>query len=194
MGIVRNTLGFFGISTPNRNSSDEGVTAAPQIQRIEPLKTEMTWTGEMRSPKKLNKKAVRNLLVVGVVLGAFAIAIQEFLFVITIALCVFVYYLLIKRQTSAISYELSNYGLRVNGVLYDWPRLRHFFESEEPNTICVDAKTVIPGRIYLYFDTPVQAQAVEFLSNYLAKLEKPPKTFIDNFLDSLFDKIDFQKQ
>lgn len=169
-----------------RPSSSDGSS------KKEPFSVLFEWTQKVPASKKFDKKAIRNLIVISVVLGAFAIAVQEFLLVLTISLMLFVYYLLTKRNQEEIFFQVTNYGIKVDQRLYEWHELNRFFVSPE-GFICIDTKILLPSRLYIYTLPTNHQEVISILENYVMKLEVIPTTFVDGIIASIQDKVDFNQ-
>ena len=189
---------FLGITNIKKEKPRATVAQTQTVSTTESLGEKITlyaWEAISRPQKTLDKKMVKTLIIIAVVISMIFILMQEFLLVVLIASIVFMSYIIRATPAENLKYELNTHGVSYAGILYYWYDLsRFFFKSTAGSEIlCVDTKSGIPGRLYLTLNPGDREKVKEIAQKYINFLEVEPKTFVDKAYDSALDKISFEK-
>ncbi len=143
--------------------------------------------------KEMNKKLVRTLTIIGVVVALLLVIMQEFLMIVVIASLIFFVQAVTRFNPEKIKFELSNHGLMYNDTMYYWQQLKHFFftTTNGVEVLAVDTYAVLPGRVFIPFSPEDKVKINGILKDHLHFLEVAPHTAFDTAYTKVMDKFDF---
>src|SRR3989344_6932713 len=96
--------------------------------RLGPKDIYMAWQAAGRPVQQFgSQKMTRSFAVIGVVIALFLVILQEYFLILVVASLIFVSQVLAKTPPETTSYEISSYGITIDGVVYYWHDLRRFF-------------------------------------------------------------------
>lgn len=196
---------FIGLThTKELQSQAEQQQKIPTPQELTEKQILMEWDSLARPEhRQVNKKFMRTLIIIAVVLGLLLIIMQEFFLIIMIASLIFVSNILSKVSVSKVRVELSTHGLSYDGRLYYWYELKHFFFMGESGigtggsadagvgTLAVDIRERLPARLFISYNPGDKQKIKDILVKHVEFLEKEPKTFLDKTYESVIDKFSF---
>jgi hypothetical protein len=161
--------------------------------RLGPKQVYMAWQAAGRPAQQFgSKKMTRSFGIIGVVVALFLVILQEYFLILVVASLVFVSQVLAKTPPENTSYELSSYGITIDGQVYYWHELRRFFffnHADGHSGIMVDLVAGFPTRLFLMLDSAQHPAAKEILSQHLQYLESEPETILDRTYKSVTDKF-----
>jgi hypothetical protein len=139
----------------------------------------------------VNKRFMRAITIIGVFVGLLLLAMQEFFVILVIGSVIFVTQALMKMPPENIKYELSSFGVSINGKLYYWDQLRsYFFMQREGREIAAVNTTIgIPGRLFVDFEPKDRDTVRGVFNKYLHFMEEEPKTFFDTTYDKIVKRF-----
>ena len=189
---------FLGITNIKKEKPRVTVVQTQSVSPTESLGEKITlyaWEAISRPQKTLDKKMVKTLIIIAVVISMIFILMQEFLLVVLIASIIFISYIIRATPAENLKYELNTHGVSYAGTLYYWYDLSRFFfkNTAGAEVLCIDTKSGIPGRLYLTIIAGDREKIREIIKKYLNFLEVEPKTFVDKAYGSVLDKISFEK-
>lgn len=184
---------FLGIKTPK---DELGPPKAPDFSReqLGEKRVFLRWEAMNRAEKRgLSKKFIRAFTIIGIFVGLLLIAMQEFFVILVIGSMIFVTQALMRVPPEKVVYELSSFGISIDGRLYYWDQLRRYFFiiRDESNVVAVDTVLGVPGRIFLNFEAKDKETIKEVLNRYLHYLEEEPKTFFDDAYSKIVKRFSF---
>lgn len=160
--------------------------------RLGPKAVYMAWQAAGRPAQQFgSKKMTRSFAVIGVVIALFLVILQEYFLILVVASLIFVSQVLAKTPAESADYELSSYGITIDGVVYYWQDLRRFFffNREDHSGIAVDLVSGFPSRLFLTLDPTQHEAAKQIMIQHLQFLEAEPETILDRTYKSVTDKF-----
>ncbi len=199
---LRDVTNMLGIPLPkssNQTPPTQPATEATQpMQPInETIKREVIYSWEAISRPVyagLNPKMSRTLIVIGIVVSLFLVAMQQFFLIIGILSLVFVSYMLMQVPGETLKYEISNVDVKYGEHSYKWHELLRFFflENSDVDVVAIDVKEGLPSRLYLTLLPGDREKVQNLLNEHLTYLESEPKTFADRAYESVVGKLNLK--
>lgn len=153
-----------------------------------PKEVYFSWAAEGRSISQSgNQKLTRSIMVIGGVIALFLVILQEYFLILVIASAIFVSSVLSKTPPEQAHYEISSYGVTVDGVLYTWTQLKKFFFTFQGgvNILAIDTVALLPSRLFLTLGAQDQAKVKALLEQHIPFVGEPPKDVLDKTLESV---------
>jgi hypothetical protein len=160
--------------------------------RLGPKEVYYTWEALSRpSQKFFNPKLMRTFAIIGVVVALFLIILQEYFLILLVVSMLFVAQTLAKTPPSMVKYELTSYGIEIEGDIYYWHNMRRFFvyEDDGQRHVAVDLLSGFPTRLFLTINPQDEAKVKEVLASKLQFLAAQPETLLDKTYKSVASKF-----
>ena len=155
----------------------------------------MTWEALARSPKKeTSLKLSRSLTMTGIVIGLLLVVMQEFIPLLFIVSIIFVNSALAKVPPEKTRYEISNYGITLEEVMYHWKDLVNFYfdTSEGLDVLSVNTRLGFPGRLFITLQKGDKEKIQKYLEERIDFMSGPPQTIFDRGYQKVLGRFDLE--
>lgn len=190
---INDLTNFLGVTDTKRTDPVPSAQPVFDLEKVGSKQTLYEWDAPSRVVKTVNKKMIKNLVIIAVVISLLFIAMQEFLLVIAIVSLAFVSYILSATPSETVHNVITSHGVEYGGRFYYWNELKHYFFSERQGTsiLCVDAKEGLPARIYMTLRPGDKDPLHKIVGSYLPYLQEEPRSAVDRMYYSVIDKLNF---
>lgn len=172
-------------------STNEDTVKSFDPDKLGPKEVYIKWKAPSRlTAKSVDQKFSRTLIIFGVFVGFLLAFMGEYPLIFLIASLIFVNYALKKSSPDSVNHEINSHGFSYAGQLYYWHQLRHF-GFQDGSLMFIDTYNLVPSRLFVIIDPDDKSKIKGYLEKHLQYLENVPKSSIDNFFDSIIDKIKF---
>lgn len=154
--------------------SPEQSRIAPGLYKPIPEQELFAWEAPSRPFKKRNRKFFVNITVIAALLSMIFVFIGQILPVAVVFSVVFLVYILSVIPPQMVEVKITNYGIRVEDVLYYWEEMGNFWLEEKygQNMLFIEIGR-FPGRLSLMLGETSPELITELLSEVL--LNKRPE-------------------
>ncbi|MFA6981542.1 MAG: DUF5673 domain-containing protein [Patescibacteria group bacterium] len=193
---VTDVTNFLGVTNTKELEPELPVKPGFDLEKEGERKILHKWTAPGRANKRnISPKSLRSLMIIFSVVALLLVIMQEFFLILAIASLIFISYILSATPPENINFEISNHGVDYNGQFYSWGDLKQFYFSKDGNTetLNVDVKSGLPGRLFLTIKDGDKEKLQEIFSRYLPFLEEAPRSVLDKAYDSVVGKFDLEK-
>src|SRR3989344_3628339 len=149
----------------------------------------ITWNALSRPFKKYSKEFYVTIISAGALFGLILFMIDCILPVFLLVAVFFLFYVLNNTQPEMLTYEITNFGIKVSGSLTPWSRFgRFWFIKRFDSELLVVEVANIAGRMEIVIDKPKSAEIKKVLEEYLVFEESSPSAF-DKAADWVGNKV-----
>ncbi|MBP7927720.1 hypothetical protein KAZ57_01075 [Patescibacteria group bacterium] len=183
-------------TSPSAPQGAEVHPTVPLRDTAMPKEVFLSWSAEVpHNSNSMDPKLKKNLMIIGIVFALLFAVMQEFFLILVIASVFFMSYVFSTMAPPKVSYEVSNFGIKVSDIMYYWDELQSFFFTTKygEELMLVDARDRMPKRIFIHFKKADREKLMDVLNSRVIYLESEPENFVDNFFDYIKDKFDFNR-
>ncbi|MFC1622040.1 hypothetical protein ACFL13_01490 [Patescibacteria group bacterium] len=194
MSKLRKVTDAFGITDPYANQAQPAMSKPEPID-LGPKEILFQWEMVPIIPSNtINPSLKKTLSIIGIVIALLLVIMQEFWLILVVASLFFVTRVMTDLPQQTIKYEISTYGISVNGELYPWGIVKHFFFSGSygHEVLVVDAGTGITNRMHITFKPEDKEKIKSILGERTTFLESEPQTVLDTTYRKVLDKFDLE--
>lgn len=152
----------------------------------------LSWRSPSHPFKKRNRVFYQTVAAITFLLVVIVFFLREFMLIGVILSVAFVVYVISTVPPIEVEHKLTPLGFENAGRLFRWIELAAFWFEEKwgYKTLVMQTRLPFPAQIraVLSKDTS-EEKAKGIIGKYLLHLEKPPKSWTDNFSDWLSQKI-----
>jgi hypothetical protein len=196
---ITNMLGVTNVLPSKVRPEKVEDTETPKVMQEpkEPRKKLFAWKALSRPVSKgLDQKKIRTLILIGIFISLFLLALQEFFLILGVLSLIFVSYWINQIPPEEMEYEITNQGIKYGGLFYAWEELKYFYLTRQGDldVAIIDLVRGVPGRLFFTINKGDVSKVTEILKEYVNYLEEEPKTFVDKAYDSMTTKLDLDKK
>ena len=160
----------------------------PEEVKVEKIILE--WTAPSRPYKIRTREFYTTILSIAFLLGVILLLLKEFLLIGVIMAFAFLSYVLATYKPEDATHQVTTYGVRTDGKLYEWSKLTNFWLKKQWDQEVIICKTVtaIPGVILLVIDPKIREDILKSIGDKIP-LVKPTDSFVDKASSWLGNKI-----
>jgi len=162
------------------------------VEKVGEKKILYAWKAAARTQKKgVDKKFLRTLFIIAVVVALFLITMQEYFLILVIASLIFISYILSVTPPEEVKYEISNHGVNYDKQFYYWSDLKQYFftTNAEGDVLNVDVKEGLPGRLFLTVRPGDKNKLHELFGKYLPFSEEMPGKLMNKAYTTMISKF-----
>ena len=168
-------------------------TATPSALTDRPNLNEvlLSWKSPSHPFKKRNKIFYQTVAALTFLLVVIVFFLREFMLIGVILSITFVVYAISSVPPVEVEHKITPLGLENAGRLFRWIELAAFWFEEKwgQKILVVQTRLPLPAQLRLVVNEVMAEKIKDIIGKYLLFLEKPPKTWTDNFSDWLAKKI-----
>lgn len=161
----------------------------PKVEKedFNPVKDLLSWTAPSRPFRKKDRSYFTTIAVIVILLVLIALLAHQFMLVGVILALSFLAYVLASIPPEDVDYKISTQGITIGDHFYFWDDLDSFWLSEKDGhtTLHILTHYRFPGQLILLLGTSETETAKRVVARFLPFHEIPPKSFIDNWAESL---------
>lgn len=188
---------FLGMTNFKERKEQEPETRKFNREELGPKEVYLKWEGLPKPvTTNIDPRFRKTFMIIGSVVVLLFLLIQEYFLLLLVASLFFMTHVLSKSSLDDLKYEISNYGVSINGDMYYWDNLERFFFAKQfgSETLAIDVKEGLPTRLFLAFKNKDKEKLKEFLNKHIPFLEEEPMTFMDRAYNSVIEKFDYEKK
>ena len=150
-----------------------------------------SWKSPSHPFKKRNKLFYQTVTALTFLLVVIVFFLNEFMLIGVILSIAFVVYVISTVPPVEVEHKITRIGFENAGRLFRWVELYAFWFEEKWSykTLVIHTRLPFPAQIRAVLGETKEEQLKEVLGKYLLFMEKPPKSWADNFSDWLSQKI-----
>lgn len=168
-------------------------TAAPSAIQNRPDLNEiiLSWKSPSHPFKKRNRMFYQTVAALTFLLVVIVFFMHEFMLIGVILSISFVVYVISTVPPVEVEHKVTPIGIDNAGRLFHWTELYSFwFEEKWGSTIMVVSTRIpFPAQLRIVLGNTDKEKLKDVIGKYLLFIEKPPKSWADNFSDWLSNKI-----
>ena len=163
-------------------------TRNPQNSKAEELILE--WTAPSRPYKERTREFYTTIGSIAFLLGIIILLMGDFLLIGVIISFAFLSYVLASQKPDSVVHQLTTYGIRTEGRLYEWRNLTSYWLKKQwgKELLVIRNQNSFPGIIMLVVDPNSREAILAELNNHLEYIA-PEDTFVERASRWLSEKI-----
>ncbi|MBN1464026.1 MAG: hypothetical protein JW922_10215 [Paludibacteraceae bacterium] len=184
---------FVGMTNTAAHKPVEPEKSKFEREELGPKKTLFSWESEPKTSSfELDPRFKKTFIIIGSIILFLLVLMQEFMLILFVASLFFIIHALEKAPKKPFKYEISSHGIAVDSSFYYWDELIRYFVSHSygVESIAVDVKEGLPGRLFLFHKKKDREKIIESMHKYLTYLEEEPLTATDRAYLSVMDKFE----
>lgn len=151
----------------------------------------LSWKSPSHPFKKRNRVFYQTVAALTLLLVVIVFFLHEFMLIGVILSIAFVVYAISSVPPVEVEHKITPMGFENAGRLFHWIELYSFWFEEKwgSKMLVVATRLPFPAQIRAVLGEVKEEKIKEIVGKYLLHLEKPPKSWADNFSDWLNKKI-----
>lgn len=172
---------------PPKRALDQPEFFTPKMMEAEEIKTLLSWQAPARPFRKKERSYYTTLAIIVILLVLILFLFKEFLLIATLLALTFVAYVLAFVPPHNIPYRISTQGITIGEDFYFWHFLDSFWfkEKEGYKVLHIQTRLRFPAQIMMVLEGVDEEKAKKILSRFLPFFEKPYKSWMEKWSDSL---------
>ncbi|MDH7475979.1 MAG: hypothetical protein QHH09_00715 [Microgenomates group bacterium] len=151
-----------------------------------------SWRAPLRAYKKRGKNILRFYIAVAFLLSTIVFFFGDQLLIVPIITVFFLFYVLTITPPPEVENKITVFGIETAGIALRWEFLSHFYFTKKFGFVVLNLVSQAPFFYHSYLIIPnqeVKNKVIKILSQYLAYIEKPQRSFTEKLVDRLSSLI-----